>query len=108
MRLERLAGYDFAAVVVEASLLDVRAKCYRSKVPPAVIVASAASIAVRYGVHVYFAGDRVKLGRLLPPAAEVVLEAPHAGGGVTLAIVLGAVVWPVGAFLLWRWVGLVR
>jgi ERCC4-type nuclease len=56
--LERLAGYDFAAVVVEASLLDVRAKCYRANVAPAVIVASAASIAVRYGVHVYFAGDR--------------------------------------------------
>jgi ERCC4-type nuclease len=56
--LERLASYDFAAVVVEASLLDVRAKVYRAKVAPAVVVASAASFAVRYGVPVYFAGDR--------------------------------------------------
>lgn len=55
--LERLASYDFAAVVVEASFADLAAGRYRSQATPASVVGTALAITVRY-CPVLFAGDR--------------------------------------------------
>lgn len=55
--LERMAELEFAAVVVEATLADVRAKKYRSQVAPAYVVGAAARITTKYGVPVFFCGS---------------------------------------------------
>lgn len=55
--LERLAGLDFAAVVVEASFADVRARKYRAQVDPSFVVGAAARITTQYGVPVFFCGS---------------------------------------------------
>ncbi len=55
--LVKMAEMDFAAVVVEATLADVRGRKYRAKVEPSVVVGAAASITTRYGVPVFFCGS---------------------------------------------------
>jgi ERCC4-type nuclease len=55
--LEKLATYDFAAVIVEANVGDVHRRRYRARVEPAVILSTAASIGVRFGLPVFFCGD---------------------------------------------------
>jgi DNA excision repair protein ERCC-4 len=55
--LSKLAEYKRAAIVVEATLRDVAAHRYRSKVAPAFVVSEAARIWTAYGVPVFFAGD---------------------------------------------------
>ena len=55
--LEHMARLDFAAVVVEATLADVRARKYRSQVEPAFVVGAAARITTRFGVPVFFCGS---------------------------------------------------
>ena len=55
--LSRLAGLDFAAVLVEADFRDLAAGNYRSKLHPRAAVASVAAFAVRY-VPILFGGDR--------------------------------------------------
>jgi ERCC4-type nuclease len=54
--LERMSAMDFAAFVVEASLEDVHRRRYRTQVEPSTILSTAASITIKYGVPVYFAG----------------------------------------------------
>ncbi len=55
--LVKMAEIEFAAVVVEATLADVRARKYRSQVAPAYVVGAAARITTKYGVPVFFCGS---------------------------------------------------
>lgn len=55
--LERLKSYEFAAVVVEATLEAIVIGNYRSAASPASVVGTALAIIVRY-CPVFFAGDR--------------------------------------------------
>lgn len=56
--LEKLSKYELGAIVVEASFEDVRQRRYRANVAPSVVIGAAASIVTRYGIPVYFAGNR--------------------------------------------------
>jgi ERCC4-type nuclease len=56
--LEKLRGYRFAALVVECCRHDLLAHRYESPVQPGVLLGRLHETAVKYGVHVYFAGDR--------------------------------------------------
>ena len=56
--LRRLAAYDFACVVVEASMEDVLAHRYRSGADPRAVFGAALSIVVDHHVPVFFCGDR--------------------------------------------------
>ena len=56
--LRRLAAYDFACVVVEASLEDVLAHRYRSAAHPNAVLGAALSIILDHRVPVFFCGDR--------------------------------------------------
>lgn len=55
--LERMRELDFGAIVVEASVADVRARKYRADVAPAFVVAAAAKIIAKYRVPVFFVGS---------------------------------------------------
>ena len=59
--LANLAALDFAAVVVEATIADVRAKKYRAQVEPAFVLGAAAKITTKYGVPVFFCGNCIDL-----------------------------------------------
>jgi ERCC4-type nuclease len=56
--IERLAPFDFKAIVVEATLADFMVAPPFSHLHPRSAVASLLAWAVKYGVHVFFAGDR--------------------------------------------------
>jgi DNA excision repair protein ERCC-4 len=56
--LRRLAAYDFACVVVEASMEDVLAHRYRSGADPHSVFGTVLSIVVDHRVPVFFCGDR--------------------------------------------------
>ncbi len=56
--LRRLAAYDFACVVVEASMEDVLAHRYRSGADPRSVFGAALSIVVDHRVPVFFCSDR--------------------------------------------------
>ena len=56
--LKRMAAeLEFAAVVVEASHADVRARKYRAEVEPSFVFSAAAAITTRYRVPVFFCGS---------------------------------------------------
>jgi DNA excision repair protein ERCC-4 len=55
--LEKMSKLDFAAIVVEATLADVRARKYRNDVPPAFVIGAAAKITAKYDVPVFFCGS---------------------------------------------------
>jgi len=56
--LDALAEYDFACVVVEATLEDVVAHRYRSGAHPNSVFGATTAIVIDYGVPVFFCGDR--------------------------------------------------
>ena len=56
--LRMLATYDFACVVVEASMEDVLAHRYRSGADPRSVFGAVLSIVVDHRVPVFFCGDR--------------------------------------------------
>lgn len=56
--LKRMQSFDYAAIVIEASLPDLLHDSAFSIVSPKAVVASLVSWSVRYGVHVFYAGDR--------------------------------------------------
>jgi ERCC4-type nuclease len=56
--LRRLAAYDFACVVVEASMEDVLHHRYRSGADPRSVFGAMLSIVVDHRVPVFFCGDR--------------------------------------------------
>jgi ERCC4-type nuclease len=56
--LRRLATYDFACVVVEASMEDVLLHRYRSGADPRSVFGATLSIVLDHRVPVFFCGDR--------------------------------------------------
>jgi len=56
--LERLALLDFAAIVIESSLKDFLQAPPFSRMNPKAAAATIIAWSVKYGVHVFFAGDR--------------------------------------------------
>lgn len=56
--LDRLHGYESAAVVVEGNLADVLAHNYRSGAHPASVFGAALSIIIDHEIPVYFCSDR--------------------------------------------------
>jgi ERCC4-type nuclease len=55
--LKQMQTLDFAAVVVEATVADVRARKYRAQVEPGFVLGAAAKITTRYRVPVFFCGS---------------------------------------------------
>ncbi len=55
---ERMSHFDFAAVVVEATLADVLRGAERSQMSPKAVVATLQAWSCRYGVHVHLVGPR--------------------------------------------------
>jgi DNA excision repair protein ERCC-4 len=55
---ERMAEFDYAAVVVEASWDEIRKGVSRSRLNPETVWRAALTWAMRYGVHWYAFGDR--------------------------------------------------
>jgi len=56
--LERMAGLDYAALVIEADLPQILRGAVFSQVSPKAVIRSLVSWSVRYRVFVFFAGDR--------------------------------------------------
>jgi len=56
--LERLAHLEYAAIVIECSLPDFLEPPPQSRLHPRAAVCSLLAWSVKYGVHVFFAGDR--------------------------------------------------
>jgi len=56
--LAGLSKLDFAAVVIEAGIVDVLGDGYRSSISPAAVMGSCAAWSVRYRVPFYFCGSR--------------------------------------------------
>jgi ERCC4-type nuclease len=56
--VERLQHYDYAAIVVESSLPDFMTPPPFSRMCPQACIHTLVAWSVRYGVHVFFAGDR--------------------------------------------------
>lgn len=56
--MERLVGYERAAIVVEAEFTDVFEGLYRSAAKPVSLIGSVAAIDVRWGVVTHFVGNR--------------------------------------------------
>lgn len=56
--LQRLARLDYAALVIESSLIDFLTRPEFSRMNPKSAMASAIAWSVKYRVHVFFAGDR--------------------------------------------------
>ena len=55
---ERLSEYDYAAMVIEASLSDFLRPPGFSRMVPRAAINTLVSWSVKYGVHVFFADDR--------------------------------------------------
>jgi DNA excision repair protein ERCC-4 len=62
--LEKLMGYYYAWIIVEASFQDVLDHAYVSLASPESIIGSCAAIECRYGIAVHFAGGRRQAARL--------------------------------------------
>ena len=56
--VERLAGYDYAAIVIEDTAPGFLRRPAYSKMNPRSAMSTLLAWSVRYGVHVFFAGDR--------------------------------------------------
>jgi DNA excision repair protein ERCC-4 len=62
--LERLARFDYAALVIEGSLKTLLEPSAFSRVSPKAVLNSLVSWSIRYGVHIFFADSR-RLSRAL-------------------------------------------
>jgi len=62
--LRKLAQYEFACVVVEATLQDVLEGKYPGYAHPNAVLGAAVSISVDWGIPVFFCGDRQSSCRL--------------------------------------------
>ena len=56
--LERMAGFDYAAIVIECSLADFLTPPPFSRLSPKAAINTLISWSVQHGVHIWFAGDR--------------------------------------------------
>ncbi|MCH8806652.1 MAG: ERCC4 domain-containing protein [Planctomycetes bacterium] len=61
--LRRLLGYRFRALVIEASLPELEAGEWRSKLKPSHVLGSLTAWQARYSLPVVFAGNRAAAGR---------------------------------------------
>jgi len=61
--LERLQGRRFRGVVVEATLAEIEADGWRSRIIPNVVLGSIASWSARFGLPFFFCGDHAATGR---------------------------------------------
>jgi ERCC4-type nuclease len=57
--LERMTGFRYAAIVVEATIDDLLTPPVRSRMNPSTVIRSLLGWSVRYGVPVFFAGSRI-------------------------------------------------
>lgn len=48
---------SFAAVIIESTIADVRARKYRADVPPSFVLGAAAKVTTKYGIPVFFCGS---------------------------------------------------
>jgi len=62
---QRMAGFDYAAIVIEANLSDLLTPPPFSRMSPRVIINTLVSWSIKYKVHVYFAGCRRNAGALI-------------------------------------------
>jgi DNA excision repair protein ERCC-4 len=56
--LTQLAGYDYAAIVIESSIEDLLSAPAFTRVRPKAVVNSLLSWSVKYGIPIFFAGNR--------------------------------------------------
>lgn len=56
--VDRLRGYESAALVIESTIEQIRQCQYRAKVDPNTIIQSAFSLMANYRLPIYFAGTR--------------------------------------------------
>jgi ERCC4-type nuclease len=56
--LERMAAFDYAAIVIECSLADFLLPPPFSKLNPKAAINTLISWSIRYGVHIFFADNR--------------------------------------------------
>ncbi len=62
--LERFQTFDFAAIIVEASLEDVAKHVYRARVHPAAVVGSVVAFHVDHGIPTIWAGSPAAAARI--------------------------------------------
>lgn len=55
--LHRMSELDFGAVLVEATIADVKKRKYKNRVEPSFVINAAAHITTKYGVPVLFCGS---------------------------------------------------
>ena len=58
--LERLRGYEFRAVIIEAGIREILAGEYRSKMSPKAVLGFVAEVTAAQSVPVYLAGTRAE------------------------------------------------
>ena len=68
-KIQRMAEFDFAALIIEASEADVLSGFQMSQVPSEVARGFLTSIRVRYGIHVYMSRSRKDCLRFLLDSA---------------------------------------
>ena len=61
---ERLSNYDFATIIVEASIDDVARRNYRANVHPASVIGSVVAFHIDYGIPTVWAGSPVAAARI--------------------------------------------
>ncbi len=83
--LERLQGLRFRAVIVEATLAEIEAGQWRSRLKPNHVLGAIASWSTKYSLPFFFAGGHVQAGRfaerwLYQAARHIALEYAAAVG----------------------------
>jgi DNA excision repair protein ERCC-4 len=63
--LSRLGGYRAAAIVVEATLMEILGGQYRSGVHPNALLGTVAAITVDFGIPVFFCSNRQAAARFV-------------------------------------------
>ncbi|MCH7872023.1 MAG: ERCC4 domain-containing protein [Planctomycetes bacterium] len=61
--LSRLRGFRFRALIIEATLAEIEAGQWRSKLQPAHVLGSLTAWTVQFGLPIVFAGDHAAAGR---------------------------------------------
>jgi DNA excision repair protein ERCC-4 len=69
--LERLAQYQYRAIVIEGTLLDVLRGAEYSRVHPASAIGSLCAWSIRFGVHVWYGHDHVNATKIAQRLLEI-------------------------------------
>jgi ERCC4-type nuclease len=62
--IRRMAEYEYAAIVIEANLEDLLYPPAFSLMKPRAVISTLISWSIKYGIHVYFAGNRERGNKL--------------------------------------------